>query len=58
MMSSNVIFPLELLNRSIAEKLAYFESFTVAHPKLREVLFMVPVVWAKRLYASDWNKNY
>lgn len=37
MMSNNVIFPLELLNRSIAERLAYFESFTVAHPKLREV---------------------
>jgi regulator of replication initiation timing len=37
MMSNNVIFPLELLNRPIAERLAYFESFTVAHPKLREV---------------------
>jgi hypothetical protein len=37
MMSNNVIFPLELLNRPIAERLAYFEAFTVAHPKLREV---------------------
>ena len=36
-MSNNVIFPLELLNRPIAERLAYFEKFTVAHPKLREV---------------------
>lgn len=36
-MTNNVIFPLELLDRSIAERLAYFESFTVAHPKLREI---------------------
>lgn len=36
-MSNNVIFPLELLNRPVAERLAYFENFTVAHPKLREV---------------------
>ena len=36
-MSNNVIFPLELLNRPVTERLAYFEAFTVAHPKLREV---------------------
>ena len=36
-MTNNVIFPLELLDRPIAERLAYFENFTVAHPKLREV---------------------
>lgn len=36
-MSNKVFFPTELLDCSIAEKLAYFENFTVAHPKLREV---------------------
>ena len=36
-MSNNVMFPPELLNSSVNERLAYFESFTVAHPKLREV---------------------
>lgn len=34
---SNVIFPLELLESPITERIAYFENFTVAHPKLREV---------------------
>ena len=36
-MNNKVFFPTELLNRSVAERLAYFENFTVAHPKLREV---------------------
>ncbi|MDJ0536614.1 MAG: ATP-binding protein [Xenococcaceae cyanobacterium MO_207.B15] len=36
-MNNKIFFPTELLNRPIAERLAYFESFTVAHPKLREV---------------------
>lgn len=36
-MTNNVIFPLELLKASASQRLAYFESFTVAHPKLREV---------------------
>lgn len=36
-MSKNTIFPLQFLKRPIAERLAYFENFTVAHPKLREV---------------------
>ena len=36
-MSNSVIFPLELLNCSVTERIAYFENFTVAHPKLREV---------------------
>ncbi len=36
-MNNKVFFPTELLNRPIAERLAYFENFTVAHPKLREV---------------------
>lgn len=36
-MSNSVIFPLELLNRPVTERIAYFENFTVAHPKLREV---------------------
>jgi hypothetical protein len=30
-------FPPELLEKSIAERLAYFEAFTIAHPKLKEV---------------------
>lgn len=34
---SNVIFPLELLEYPITQRIAYFENFTVAHPKLREV---------------------
>lgn len=36
-MTNGVMFPLELLNCAVNERLAYFESFTVAHPKLREV---------------------
>lgn len=36
-MTNNVMFPPELLNSTVSERLAYFESFTVAHPKLREV---------------------
>lgn len=36
-MSNNTIFPLQFLKRPIAERLAYFQNFTVAHPKLREV---------------------
>ncbi|MBL1211524.1 hypothetical protein [Geminocystis sp. GBBB08] len=34
---SNVIFPLELLKSPITQRIAYFENFTVAHPKLRKV---------------------
>lgn len=30
-------FPLELLTRSTTERLAYFEQYTVAHPRLKEV---------------------
>ncbi len=30
-------FPPELLEKSIVEKLAYFEGFTVAHPRLKQV---------------------
>lgn len=30
-------FPIELLSRPAAERLAYFEAFTVAHPRLKEV---------------------
>ncbi|MDZ8138450.1 MAG: AAA family ATPase [Nostoc sp. DedQUE04] len=30
-------FPLELLTRSATERLAYFENYTVAHPRLKEV---------------------
>lgn len=36
-MSNSIIFPLELLNCPVTERIAYFENFTVAHPKLREV---------------------
>jgi thymidine kinase len=35
MMSSG--FPIELLKRPTAERLAYFEDYTVAHPRLKEV---------------------
>lgn len=30
-------FPPELLQKSMTERLAYFEAFTIAHPKLKEV---------------------
>ncbi len=30
-------FPPELLEKSVVEKLAYFEGFTVAHPRLKQV---------------------
>lgn len=30
-------FPLELLTRPVTERLAYFENYTVAHPRLKEV---------------------
>ncbi|MEO0683560.1 MAG: ATP-binding protein [Cyanobacteria bacterium J06649_11] len=36
-MTNSVMFPDELLNCPVSSRLAYFESFTVAHPKLREV---------------------
>ena len=29
-------FPRELLNRPVSERLAYFRSYTVAHPLLKE----------------------
>lgn len=30
-------FPLELLKQPVSERLAYFENYTVAHPRLKEV---------------------
>lgn len=36
-MTNGIMFPDELLDCQKSERLAYFESFTVAHPKLREV---------------------
>ena len=36
-MSKTNGFPLELLNRPATERLAYFEAYTVAHPRLKEV---------------------
>ena len=35
-MSINIGFPLALLKQPVAERLAYFEAYTVAHPLLKE----------------------
>lgn len=37
MMAKSTGFPLELLTRPATERLAYFENYTVAHPRLKEV---------------------
>lgn len=36
-MTKSTGFPLELLTRPATERLAYFENYTVAHPRLKEV---------------------
>ncbi|MFB2893295.1 ATP-binding protein [Aerosakkonemataceae cyanobacterium BLCC-F50] len=36
-MTKSTGFPIELLKEPIGERLAYFENFTVAHPRLKEV---------------------
>jgi len=36
-MTTSTGFPLELLTRPATERLAYFENYTVAHPRLKEV---------------------
>jgi energy-coupling factor transporter ATP-binding protein EcfA2 len=36
-MTTNIGFPPELLAASIADRIAYFENYTLAHPRLREV---------------------
>ncbi|MEH1918839.1 MAG: AAA family ATPase, partial [Nostoc sp.] len=36
-MTKSTGFPLELLTRPVTERLAYFENYTVAHPRLKEV---------------------
>ncbi|MHC5727326.1 MAG: ATP-binding protein, partial [Nostoc sp.] len=37
-MTQTTKFPLELLTRPAPERLAYFENYTVAHPRLQEVV--------------------